>query len=202
MTVITYSSAAGRLLKEIQVLEHPSASGNAPDLLSEIEKPRTVRDPSQGPIPGFCGVKSQSRTKEKEDLEIGGGVKGGNWQRKRQTWGREDLCNLQKRVIRNDSQGSGQSRRKGKDESPTGVSGILSAAETEGEINRWATRKGKSWPVCPWLFLLKKKKTEGKTTRETNVDMKRYHIVLWLTVLSLCLQPASSQVRVAVKSPL
>lgn len=207
MTVITYLSTAGKLPKEIQVLEHPSASRNAPEPLFEIEEPRTMWDPSDSPIPGFCGVSGRSTTKGKDDLKVGGGVKRGNWQRKKQTWGRgdgtermkkggrEDLCNLEKKVIRNYSKGNGQSRREGEDKSRTDVSGILLGAETKGEINQWAMRKGKRWPVFLW-------RTEEKV-KKISMAIRRYHVFLWLTVLlSQCLQPASAQVGVAVKSRL
>lgn len=216
MTVITYSSAAGRLLKEIQVLGHPSASGNVPECLSEILEPWAMLDPVENLTVGSCGVRGRRWIEENEDWKTEGGASRGNLQRKRQTWGRgvgresmkrggrEELCNLLKRVIRKDSKGSWTNGVKGKDNSKTDVSGILSAVKTEGEIEQWEKmrRKRQSWPSILWLFVLKKT-TEEEVKREKNiVGMKGHHFFLWLAllVLSLCLKPASSQVRVAFKS--
>lgn len=216
MTVITYASAAGRLPKEIQVLEHPSASGNAPELLSEILEPRTTLNPSENQILESWRVKGQRRTKETESGKTEGGAKRGNLRGKRQTWGRgvrregtkrggrEELCSLRKRVIGKDLKGSGKNGVEGKDKSKTDVSGILSAAQTEGEIKQCEKmmRIRKSWPVLLGLFLLKKM-TEERGKREENVTgMRRHHLFLWLALLllSLCLKPASSQVRVAFES--
>ncbi|XP_039982949.1 usherin [Xiphias gladius] len=209
MTVITYASAAGRLPKEIQVLEHPSASGNAPELLSEILEPRTTLNPSENQILESWRVKGQRRTKETESGKTKGGAKRGNLRGKRQTWGRgvrregtkrggrAELCSLWKRVIGKDLKGSGKNGVEGKDKGKTDVSGILSAAQTEGEIKQCEKmmRIRKSWPVLLGLFLLKKM-TEERGKREENVTgMRRHHLFLWLALLllSLCLKPASSQ---------
>ncbi|TKS69913.1 Usherin Usher syndrome type IIa protein [Collichthys lucidus] len=81
MTVITYSSAAGRLPKEIQVLEHPCDSGNVPVPLFEIVEPRTMLDPTENPTREPCGVKGQRRIEQER------GAKGGIVKRRRQTWG-------------------------------------------------------------------------------------------------------------------
>uniref|UniRef100_UPI0037E7E888 usherin n=1 Tax=Semicossyphus pulcher TaxID=241346 RepID=UPI0037E7E888 len=58
MTVITYSSAAGRFPKKIQVLERPPDSGNVPEPLSEILEPRTMPDPSEILVLESSGVKA------------------------------------------------------------------------------------------------------------------------------------------------
>ncbi|XP_010791101.1 usherin [Notothenia coriiceps] len=83
MTVITYSSAAGRFPRKIQVLEHPSALGNVPETLSKIGEPRTMLGPLENPTPEYCGVKGQ-RWIDQRDNE--GGVAGEKAKRKRQTW--------------------------------------------------------------------------------------------------------------------
>ena len=204
MTVITYSSAAGRLPKEIQVLEHPLASGNVPEPLSEVLDPRTMLDPSENPILDSCGVKGQ-RWIEQRDNERRGKVR-----RKRQRWGRwvnreSQWCNLRNKCnkeVRKDLK-SGRECAEGRHKSRTDVFGILSAAETEGKIEQREERmeKRKTWPVFPRPFHLKHI-TEGEVKREKNMMMRWHHIFLWLILLlfSLCPKPASSQVRGAVKS--
>ena len=215
MTVITYSSAAGSRPKEIQVLEHPSASVNFPEPFSEILEPWTMLDSSENTTLESCGVEGQRWTKETQDEKTEGGAKGEILQRKRQTWGREverlrknrgvreEPCNSWKGVIGKDSKESGQNWVKGKDKSKMDVSGILSAAETDGELNQCEkmTRVIKSWPVCLCLFLLKKV-TEEKGKRGKNfIGMRWHHILPWsaLLFLILFLKSASSQVRVAFK---
>ncbi len=204
MRVITYSSAAGRLPKEIQVLEHPSASGNVPGPLSEILEPRTMLDPSENPIVVSCGVKGQIWIERRHD---DGGAKGEKAKRTRRTWGREERCNLRNKChkeVGEDLKSEGRCVE-GKDKSKTGVSGILSAAETEGEIRQREKRTGKRkrWPVFPWPFHLKNI-AEGDVKGEKSMvkEMRWQHVFLWLTLVlfSLCPEPASSQVRVAFKS--
>ncbi|XP_019935888.2 usherin isoform X2 [Paralichthys olivaceus] len=195
MTVITYSSDAGRHLEKIQVLERPEASGNVPE--SQSQEPL---DPPEDLMLESCGVRGQSWTEEKEEQETKAGAKRGNLQRKGQTWsrgvqkerlkkgGREDRS-----VIRNKSKGSDKNGIKEKDKSKSDASGILSAAEMEGEK---MGRKRKSWPVSLWMFLLKRI-TEEKVNRGKRVmGMRRWRIFLWLPLLlllSLSLKPASSQ---------
>ncbi|XP_070688414.1 usherin [Pempheris klunzingeri] len=177
MTVITYSSAAGRLPKEIQVLEHPSASGNVPEPLSEILEPRNMLGPMKNPALESCGVKGQKRIEERGVEEE---AKGEKAKRKRQKWGRgvsrermsrrrrEEQWNLRNKgnkEVRKDLK-SGVKCLEVKDERNTDVSGILSAAE--GEVKKGNNMmKGMRWQ----------------------------HIILWLAVLlfSLCPKPASSQ---------
>lgn len=215
MTVITYSSAAGRLPKEIQVPEHPFASGNVPGPPSEILEPRTMQDPSQNPSLASCGVKGQRRIEQGdgERRATGEAVK-----RRRQTWGRgvgrermnrgrrEEQCNLRNKCkeVRTELK-SGRECVEGRHK--TDVRGILSAAETEGEIKQKEERMGKRerWPVSPGPFHLKNT-AEGEVKRGKNMSkgMRWHHIFLWLILLlfSLCPKPASAQVRVALKSPI
>lgn len=217
MTVITYSSAAGRLPKEIQVLEHPSASGNVPEPLSEILEPRTMPGPSENQIPGSCGVKGRRWIEQGDD---DGGAKGEEAKRKGQTWGRgvsrermnrgrgEEQCNLRNKCnkeVGKDLKSEGRCME-GKDKSKMGVSGNLSAAETEGEIKQREKRMGKRKrrPVFPFSPFHLKNIIEGDVKGEKSMmkETRWRHIFLWLTLLlfSLCPKPASSQVRVAFKS--
>ncbi|XP_070842368.1 usherin [Chaetodon trifascialis] len=209
MTVITYSSAAGRLPKEIQVLEHPFASGNVPEPLSEILEPQTTPHPSENPSLVSGGVKGQRWTEHRDDE---GRAKGEKAKRRWQTWGRgvsgermnrgrrEEPCNLRNKCnkeVRTDLK-SGRESVEGSHKSKTDISGILSAAETEGEIKqedgRMATRK--SWLVSPRPFYLKNI-TEGEVKRGKNMmkGVRWHHIFLWLILLlfSLCPEAASAQ---------
>ncbi|XP_070762485.1 usherin [Enoplosus armatus] len=162
MTVITYSSAAGGLPKEIQVLTHPSASGNGPEPLSENLEPQTMLDPN---LP----VASDQRWIEQRD--DAGGAKGGKAKRRRQTWGRgvsrermnrgrrEEQCNLRTKCnkeVKKDLKSGGKCVE-GKDKSKTDVSGILS---TEGEIKQKEKRKS----LCP-----KPASSQGNFPRMENI---------------------------------
>ncbi|XP_069030560.1 usherin [Embiotoca jacksoni] len=208
MTVITYSNASGRLQKEIQVLEHPSASGNVPRPLPEILDPGAMPGPPQNPSPDCCGVKGQRQNEGRDDQETEGGARGGNVQKKRQTWGRGVNRNRMKRgreapsnswnderEIGKDPQGSGKNGIKWKNE--TDVSGTLSVTEREGEITHGENRvrKKKRRPALLWP-LLPNDIDEEKVTRRTNiVGMRWRHFILWLPLLflSLCPKPASPQ---------
>ncbi|XP_029281914.1 LOW QUALITY PROTEIN: usherin [Cottoperca gobio] len=202
MTVITYSSPAGRFRKEIQVLGHPSAPGNVAEPLPEIGEPRTTLDPSENSIPESCGVKGQRWIDQRDDE---GGAEGEKAKRKRQTWGRgvsrermqrgrrEEQCNLRnkcnKKVV-----GKYMER---KDKSKTyvsGFSGILSAAETEGEIKQTEKRMGKRkmWPVSSWPFHLKNITERGKAMMRT-MRWNKILLRFILLVFTLCPKPASSQ---------
>ncbi|XP_045888237.1 uncharacterized protein LOC123958722 isoform X1 [Micropterus dolomieu] len=179
MTVITYSSAAGRFLKEIQVLEHPSASEDVPEPQSKILEPQTML---KNTILESGGVRGHRRTEQRDD-DDDRGAKGGQAKGKRQKWGRgvsrermtrgrrEEQCNLRNKCNREVLKYLKSTGRcvEGKDESKAGVSGIVSAAETEGEIKERETRM---WKRMRW-----------------------HDIFLWLTLLlfSLCPKPASSQ---------
>lgn len=198
MTVITYSSAAGRLPKEIQVFEHPSASGDAPEPLSEIPEPRTMPDPSGNPIQESCGVKGQGWIGQRDEE---------TW--KSQTWGRgvstkrmkggkrEEWCNLRNKREEEveEELKSGRECVEGRRKSKTDVSSILSAAKQKEE----RMGKRKRWSVFPLPRHLKNI-TAGEAKRGKNTTW--HHIFVWLILLlfSLCLTPASSQVRVAFKS--
>lgn len=211
MTVITYSSAAGRLPKEIQVLEHPCDSGNVPVPLFEIVEPRTMLDPSENPTREPCGVKGQRRIEQGDDER---GAKGGIVKRRRQTWvrgfsrermnrgRREEQCNLRNKCNKQvrKTLKSGRECVEGRHKSRTDVSWT-------GEIKRREERMGerRRWPVFPRPFHLNNI-TEGevKSGTITMKGMRRHHIFLWFALLlfSLCPKPASSQVRVAFKSQL
>ena len=200
MTVITYSSAAGRLPKEIQVLEHPSASGDAPEPLSEIPEPRTMPDPSGNPIPESCRVKGQGWIRQREEETRKSQTWGSGVSRKRVNGGkREELCNLRNKREEEveEELKSGRECVEGRRKSKTDVSGILSAAKLKEE--RMGNRK--RWPVFPLPWHLKNI-TEGEAKRGKNAMW--HHIFVWsvLLLFSLCLTPASSQVRVAFKSQL
>lgn len=215
MTVITYSSAAGRFPKKIQVLEHPSACGNVPEPLSETLEPQVMLDHSENPIREPCGVKGQRWIGDER------GAKGEKARSKRQTWARgvsgermdggrrEEQCNLRNKCNKEVGKNlkSGRECVEGALKSKTDVSEILSVAETQGEIERREQGMGKKkrWPVFIWPFHLRNI-TEGEVERGKNVmkGMRRHHIFLWLILLlySLCPIPASSQVRVAFESQL
>lgn len=201
MTVITYSSAAGRIEKKIQVLEDPSSSGNVPEPLPDSLGPRTTLDHFESQTLEQREVKGQRWTKE-EDQKTEEVVAGGNLQRRRQTQGRrvgkERVKTGQTEEVwmenTNYPKGNDKNRREGKDQSKTSVLKILSAGETRGEIRQWEkmTMSGKHSPDFVRLFPLKNASKEGR-------NMETF---LWiaLLILSLCLNPASSQVRVALKS--
>lgn len=198
MTVITYSSAAGRLPKEIQVPEHPSASGDAPEPLSEILKPQTMPDTSGNPIPEWCRVKGQEwiGQRDEETRKSQTWVRGVS--RKRMKGGkREERCNLRTKHEEEVEEEfkSGRECVEGRRKSKTDVSWILSAAKQKEE----RMGKRKRWPVFPLPRHLKNI-TAGETKRGKNTTW--HHIFVWLIFLlfSLCLTPASSQVRVAFKS--
>ncbi|XP_059204973.1 usherin [Centropristis striata] len=204
MTVITYSSAAGRLLKEIQVLEHPYGPRNVAEPLSEIRKPRTMQDLLENPILESCGVKGQNQMKRRDDK---GGAKKEKAKRKSQTWSRGvsrermeagrtgeqfNLRNKCNKEVRKNVRSCGKCVEV-KDKSKADASGfsvILSAEETEGGIKKKEKSMGgsKMWPVFPWPFHLK-----DITERGTNImkAMRWHHIFLLL--FSLCPKPASSQ---------
>lgn len=207
MTVITYSSTAGSPLKEIQVLEHPSASGNVAEPLSNIAEPWTMLDPSKNPTLEFCGVKGQKWIEQRE-------AKGKKVKSKRETWGRgvsrmkrgrrEEQCNLRDKYhkeVRKDLK-SGRECVEGRHKSKTDDSGTLS--EAEGAIKQKEKKKGKRkrWPVFPLPFHLKNiSEGEVKRGKSTMKGMRWHHVFLWLILLlfSMCPETASSQVRVAFK---
>ncbi|KAM7406312.1 hypothetical protein PAMP_000697 [Pampus punctatissimus] len=182
MTAITYSSAAQRPLKEIQVLEHPSAPENVPELMSEIREPHNMQE--ENPI-----------RREKEGLKNEGGAEGGKLQRKRQTGGtgvtkkkmnRGGKKQLRNRIIGKDLKGSWGKWVEAKER------------EREDEIKqreKWM-EKDKSWSPFLWKFPLKNS-TEAGWKKEKNImkGMRHHLIFLWLPLLllSLCPKPASSQ---------
>ncbi|XP_044201958.1 usherin [Thunnus albacares] len=202
MTAITYSSTARRPPKEIQVLEHPSASRNVPEPVSKSLDPRNMQEQPQNQILDSCGVKGRKWCEEK------GGRKneGGKLQRKRQTWGRGVSKERMKRggkeqrgnrKIGKDRKGSWGERVDGKDKSETDVSGILSVAERDDETKqseKWMEKR-KSWSAFLWKFPLKNSTAE-EMKKEKNImkGMRHGHIFLWLPLffLSLCPKPASS----------
>lgn len=218
MTVITYSSAAERLPKEIQVLEHPSTSRNVPEPPAEILKPWTILEPMENQIQDSCGVKGHRWIEQRGILR---GAEEEGVKRKRQTCGsrvsgerineerRDEQFNLKNKCnkdVRKDLKCVRECVEEGH-KSRKYVSGLLSADETEGEIKQIEEMKEKRRrrPVFPWPFHLENI-TEGKEERKKRgknmVKRKRWHhIFLWLILLlfSLCPKPASSQVRVALK---
>lgn len=99
MTVITYSSAAGRLPEEILVLQHPLASGNVLEPPSEIVEPQAMPDPSEDPLPEPRGVKGWRRIERRR-------AKGERMQKHVIGEGREERCNCRKKCseeVRKDS---------------------------------------------------------------------------------------------------
>ncbi|XP_053172998.1 usherin [Scomber japonicus] len=207
MTAITYSSAARRPPKEMQVLEHPSASGNVTEPISEILQPWNMREQPENPILESSRVKGRKWCEEKEGRENDGGAKGGKLHRNRQTWGtgvskemmkRGGQEQLSNRQVGKDLKGSWGKLLEGKDKSETDVSGILSVAERDDDIEeseKWM-KKLKSRSAFLWKFPLKNN-TEGEVKKEKNImeGMRHCHIFLWLLLLllSLCPTPASSQ---------
>lgn len=207
MTVITYSSAAGRLPKEIQVLEHPCDSGNVPVPLSEIVEPRSMLDPSENPIREPFGVKGQRWIEQGDER----GAEGEKVKRRRQRLvrgftrermnrgRREKQCNLRNKCNK-EVRKSGRECVEGRHKTRTDVSWTGEIKQREGGMG-----KRKRRPVFPRPFHLNNI-TEGevKSGTITMEAMRRHHIFLWFTLLlfSLCPNPASSQVRVAFKSHL
>lgn len=204
MTVITYSSTAGSPLKEIQVLEHPSLSGNVAEPLSKIVEPWTMLNPSKNQTLEFCRVKGQKWIKQRE-------AKGEKVKSKRETWGRgvsrmkrgrrEEQCNLRNKYhkeVRKDLK-SGRECVEGRYKNKTDDSGTLS--EAERAIKQKEKGKRKRWPVFPLPFHLKNiSDEEVKRGKNTMKGMRWHHVFLWLILLfSLCPKPASSQVRAAFK---
>lgn len=207
MTVITYSSAAGRIEKKIQVLEDPSSTGNVPEPLSESLGPRTMLVHFENQILDSREVKGRRWTKEKENQKTEEEVAGGNLQKRRQTWGRrvgkERVKTGQREEVwmknRNYPKGNLKNRGEGKYQNKTDVLKILSAGETKDDIKQWQkmTRKRKHFSAFLCSFPLKNATKAGR-----NMAMRWRQTFLWiaLLILSLCLNPASSQVRVAFKS--
>ncbi len=213
MTVITYSSAAGRLLKEIQVLEHPSTSRNVPEPLSEVLKPQTMLDPMEDLIQESCGVKGQRWIEQRDDKR---GAKREEVKKRRQTRGRgvsreridrgrrdeqHNFRNKCNKKVRKDLK-SGRECLEERHKRREGVFGIRSAAEeVESKQKEERMEKLRRWSVFPCPFHLKNI-TEGEVKRAQNVmkRMRWHRIFLWLILLlfSLCPKPASSQVRVAL----
>lgn len=201
MTAITYS----RPPKEIQVLEHPSASGNVPEPMSEILEPRNMQGPPENSILESCGFKGHKWCEDKEGQKNDRGAKGGKLQRKTQTWGRgvSKECmkrggkkQLSNRKVGKDLKGRWGKWVEGKDKSETDVSGILSVAERELWNEKWMEKR-KSWCAFLWKFPVKNS-TEEEVKKEKNIitGMRHRHIFLWLPLLflSLCPKPASSHV--------
>lgn len=185
MTVITYSSTAGSPLKEILVLEHPSASGNVPEPLLKSIEPQTMQVPSNNLSLEFCVVKGQKWIEQ-------GDAKEEKVERKRETCGRgvssmksgrtEEQCNFKNRYykkVRKDlksslgyMEGWGRSNR-----DDPGTDSARKQREKKNEENI----------------------SEGEARRQKST-MKRirwHHISIWLTLLLFSLGPntASSQVR-------
>lgn len=191
MTVITYSSAAGRLQKEIQV---PPASGNVPQHLSEFLEPGAVPGPSENPVLGCCGVRGQRRAEERNHRKAKEGA--GNLEWKRRTWSRGvnrertegELCNVYsagKREIKNDLEDKGRKALKGKDKK-TDVCEWSSVTEEKHRITKRMRKK---------MCLPLKHINEDKMT----IMGRRHHIFicLLLLILSLCAEPTLSQVRMS-----
>lgn len=176
MTVITYSSAP---LKEILVLEHPSASGNVLEPLLKIIEPQTMLDPSKNSSLEFCVVKGQKWIEHGEAKDEKG-------ERKRETCGRgvssikrgRTECNFRNKCYKN-------------------VRKDLKSGR--GYVEEWHRSKRDN----PGTDGARKQKvnknedriSEGEVRRQKN--MRWHHISLWLTLLfSLGPNTASSQVRV------
>ncbi|KAJ4947204.1 hypothetical protein JOQ06_009242, partial [Pogonophryne albipinna] len=199
MTVITYSSAAGRFPKKI--LEHPSALGNVPETLSKIGEPRTMLDPLENPTPEYCGVKGQ-RWIDQRDNE--GGVAGEKAKRKRQTWRTGVSRERMERRWREEQfdfnrnkciKEVGGKYIEGEDRNGTNASGIPHVMLTRNteikqvEKRLWETKR---WCGFSWPFYLKNITERGKATMKR---IRWHNIFLWFTLLlfSLCPKPASSQ---------
>lgn len=206
MTVITYSSAAGRIEKKIQVLEDSSSSGNVPEPLSESPGPRIMLDHFENQILESCEVKGRRRTDE-EDQKPEEEVAGGNLQRRRQQWGRgvdEERVKTGQREaarMRNRNCPKGNRKNKGEEKEQSSTDGLksLSPGETRGEIKQCEkrTRRRTQLPARVCASLPPNASREGR-----NMATGGRQTFLWiaLLILSLCPNPASSQVRVALKS--
>ncbi|KAM7423873.1 hypothetical protein PAMA_000303 [Pampus argenteus] len=190
MAAITYSSTAQRPLKEIQVLEHLSASENVPELMSEILEPHKIQE--ENPILESCGGKCREKQGLKDE---GGGAEGGKLQRKRQTGGtgvtKERMKRGGKKQLSNRIVGKDLKINWGK-----WVKAKERGRQDEIKLREKWMEKDKSWSPFLWRFPLKNG-TEAGGKKEKNI-MKgmRHHLIflcLPILVLSLCPKPASSQ---------
>lgn len=188
MTVITYSNAVGRVPKELQVPEHPSAFRNVPEPLCGIVEPRTTEEPLENRIIETCWIKGPKWFEEKGGRKSDEGPKRGKLQMKRQTWdrgvfretrksrGREQLCKL-------------WDKEDGKD---------LTWVEGQTEQREKRMENHNNWTVFSCKLPLTNS-TDEKVRRERKMTtMMRWHhgfLCLSLLILSLCPKPASSQVR-------
>lgn len=217
MTVVTYSSAAGRLLNEIKVLEHSSLPVDVAEPPFKVFEPGAMLDPSENPVLVSPDVKGRrwleprgnegGATAERAKKRRQKRVRGVDWERmergrREQQWHLKMECNQTiTKCVEN-----GGKRVRGEDKSPAdvrGISGIMSEyTETEGEIKQREKRMRSTqiWPLFPWPFYTKNITVRGKSMMKR---MKWHHLFIWLPLLfSLCPTPASSQVRVAVESQL
>ncbi|XP_041646715.1 usherin [Cheilinus undulatus] len=194
MTVITYSSAAGRFPKEIQVREHLPASGNALEPLSGILEPQTMLLSSLG-SGEVIGQKWMELRKEER------GVKE---RKRRPAWSRRvnrekmnrNRCEEQ-RDLRNKCQKENQifltKCVKGDNKNSMNISGNLLQGEVKHREKMLEERQ--TWPACVPVHLKSIPKGDLKRGKNIMTRMKPHRIFLWITLLlySMCATPASSQ---------
>nr|XP_040024120.1 usherin isoform X2 [Gasterosteus aculeatus aculeatus] len=164
-------------------------------------------DPSENPVLASPNVKGRrwleprgnegGATAERAKKRRQKRVRGVDWERmergrREQQWHLKMECN---QTITKCVENGGKCVR-GEDKSPAdvrGISGILLAAETEGEIKQREKRMRSTqiWPLFPWPFYTKNITVRGKSMMKR---MKWHHLFIWLPLLfSLCPTPASSQ---------
>lgn len=183
MTAITYSSTAGRPLKEILVLEHPSASGNVLEPLFKIIEPyQTMLDPSKNLSLEVCVVNGQKWIEHGEAKDKEG-------ERKRETCGR---------WVNSIKRGRTEERCHFRDKCYNKVRKDLKCGR--GYVEAWHRSKRDN-PGTDGARKQKGNKTEdklpeGEVRRQRN--MRWHHISLWMMLLLFSLGPntASSQVTV------
>ncbi|KAM3624776.1 uncharacterized protein V6R79_001428 [Siganus canaliculatus] len=194
MTVITYSSAAGKRPKEIQVLGRSSTLGNVTEPLSGNPERQMILETSEEQVLESDGVKGQTWSEERhegQDKEE---------KAKRQPWDRlvnvERMSRGWRRNLRNKCKKEVgkhlkcvQQCEEGRKKSRTDVSGIISAADTEGENKQRENRMDgkRARPVYLCSFHQKMKGSKGTGCRHIFLSM------ILLVLCSLCPKPASSQ---------
>ncbi|XP_060897032.1 usherin [Labrus mixtus] len=185
MTVITYSSTAGRLPKEIQVLGHSPAPENVLEPLAKIPEPQTMLE-SIG----------QRWMKLRKD-EGGEDGKETNWRqtcgrgvgREKTSRGRGERCNSMTKC-QEENLISLTKCVKGRGKSCTDISGNLSEGEIKHREKRLEERE--TWPALPVPFYLKTI-PEGELKRGTNSMKGTSFFWILLLLFSMYSTQASSQ---------
>lgn len=220
MTVITYSSADGRLPEEIHRLEPCFASRNGPETPSEILEAWSILEPWENPVLKSCGGKGQSWTKRKRGRENKGGASEEKLRGMRGTWstevsrermetgGKKEQWNLRNgckwevgKEFKDNRKTGAEGENKGDCRSKADFSMILTLSGREDKEVKW--KKRKSWDFFMRLENISKGKYGVKQAKKGMMkEMRCCHIFLWLPLLFLSLWPeaVSSQVSRAFES--